>query len=98
MIIETAAQAMSEQVAVEVHYGGLKRTMEIHAIGVGSDGRHLIRAWQVSGGSSSGERTGWKLLRSDDISSMRKLVDKSLAPRKGYRRDDSSMVRVIAQV
>lgn len=57
-----------------------------------------MRVWQVRGGSVSGERSGWKLLRLDEARALAVLSEPSAAPRAGYRRGDAAMTRIVAQI
>jgi len=57
-----------------------------------------MRVWQVRGGSVSGERVGWKLMRLDDARSYGLLDEISRAPRDGYKRGDRAMARIIREI
>jgi hypothetical protein len=57
-----------------------------------------MRVWQVRGGSNSGERTGWKLLRLDEAFSAHVIDEKSEAPRRGYVRGDKAMLVIRCQI
>lgn len=77
------------------HYG--TRIVEPHAYGRSKKGHEILRAYQVSGYSESGEPTGWKLFRVDEIGSIVALQS-SFAPRWDYQRDDRAMDQIYAQV
>lgn len=68
-----------------------ERVIEPHALGRGSEGQLLLRAYQVEGASASGEHEHWKLFRVDRITSIDPTTNKSIAPRPGYRRGDRAM-------
>jgi hypothetical protein len=51
-----------------------------------------------SGGSVSNERVGWKLLRLDEASGASVTKERSQAPRRGYKRGDKIMARVVCQL
>lgn len=57
-----------------------------------------MRVWQLRGGSVSGERSGWKLLRLDETRGLRILDEASQAPRRDYRKGDKAISRIISQV
>jgi hypothetical protein len=57
-----------------------------------------MRVWQVRGGSVSGERVGWKLMRLDETFSAHVIDEKSNAPRHGYKRGDRDMKIITAQL
>ena len=57
-----------------------------------------MRVWQVSGGSSSGEKTGWRFMYLDKVQGLKRTCQVSEAPRDGYKEDDSGMKRIVCQV
>ena len=98
MLIGTAAEALAAGRCLEVRYDGYGRVVEVHACGYTREGHAVMRVWQVRGGSVSGEPSGWKLLRLDEASALSILPEASQAPRRGYRRGDTAMNRIVAQV
>jgi hypothetical protein len=60
MDTDIPCEAIRRSVCLEINYGGYSRTVEVHAVGFSKEGHTLLRVWQVSGGSASGERAGWK--------------------------------------
>lgn len=98
MWINTACDALRQGKCLELRYDGYSRVVEVHAAGYTKDDNAIMRVWQVSGGSTSGERTGWKLMRADETFSAHVIDEPSQAPRQGYKRGDSVMVRIICQV
>ena len=83
---------------LEVTYDRFSRIVEVHAVGFSAEGNGLMRVWQVSGGSSSGEGSGWKLLRLDEVMSFRLSEEVSQAPRKGYRRGDKALAKIVCEM
>lgn len=98
MRMEAATEALTRQRCLEVRYDGYVRVVEVHACGFTRQGNAVMRVWQVRGGSASGERAGWKLLRLDEARALSVLEEASEAPRRGYRRGDADMSRIVAQV
>jgi predicted DNA-binding transcriptional regulator YafY len=84
---------------VSIWYDPGMRVVEPHALGYGSDGQVLLRAFQVAGASASSQPVHWKLFRLDRIQDA-KLSGRSFRkPRPQYQRDDSAMTRgIIAQI
>jgi hypothetical protein len=70
----------------------------VHACGYTQQGHAVLRGWQVSGGSASGERQGWKLMRLDEASGASVSSQASEAPRKGFKRGDPAMSRIVCEV
>lgn len=91
-------EAIRRAVCLEIEYSGYSRIVEVHAVGFSKEGNGLLRVWQVSGGSTGGERAGWKLLRLDEARSLRLGNEPSQAPRSGYKRGDKALSRIIAEV
>lgn len=98
MLVETACEALRLGRVLELRYDGFSRCVEAHAVGWSGEGNALMRAWQIRGGSVSGERTGWKLMRLDEASGAHVTDEVSQAPRNGYRRGDSAMTRIACQL
>jgi predicted DNA-binding transcriptional regulator YafY len=84
---------------VSLWYDPGVRVVEPHALGYGSDGQLLLRAFQVAGASASDQIFHWKLFRLDRMRDAR-LDGKSFrAPRPEYQRGDRLMTRgIIAQI
>ena len=84
--------------AVTLQYHGYSRTVEPHCYGQAADGSEKLRCWQVSGGSESGERHGWKLLNVNEIHSASMSESTFSSARPGYKRGDTAMQRIYAQL
>ena len=83
---------------LDLQYDGFSRSVEVHVVGYSKTGEALMRAWQTRGGSESGERVGWKLMRLTEASGAAISDEPSQAPRSGYKRRDSAMERIIAEL
>ncbi len=91
------SDAIKRRVLVELRYDGFQRVVEPYVFGAGSNRQHLTRVYQIEGGSVSGERKGWKLLRLDEVKEVSAL-DRPFAPRPDYKRVDPAISVVLAQV
>lgn len=98
MWIETAAEALRRGRVLELRYDGYARSLEVHACGWTNEGHPVMRAWQVAGGSKSGERQGWKLMRLDEALGAIITDTASGAPRPGFKRGDKAMARIVCEV
>lgn len=83
--------AIENKRCLSIDYEPGLRLIEPHALGTGSDGQILLRAYQVSGASASGEPEHWKLFRVDRIRDVTPDDTPSEAPRPGYKRGDRAM-------
>ncbi len=63
----------------------------------GYDGDGLLRCYQFSGGSESGKRVGWKLLKVRDVFSLQ-MTELSFSVRSEYRRNDKVMEYIFYQL
>ena len=98
MWMDTACAALQQGRRLELRYDGYTRIVEVHAVGVSSARHAAMRVWQVRGGSVSGERSGWKLMRLDEALSAHIIDEPSEAPRSGYKRGDKDLVRIHCQI
>lgn len=97
MFAGQACEALAAGKCLELRYSGFSRVVEVHAVGVSTAGNEVMRAWQVRGGSVSGEPVGWKLMRLDEALSAAIINEPSQAPRHGYARGDKGMASISCQ-
>jgi hypothetical protein len=93
------SDAINKKFILEIEYPPCRRIIEPHALGYGADGQILLRAFQISGVSASGEHVNWKLFRLDKLQDDTPTGGTFDAPRPGYKRNDSAMKNgIIAQL
>lgn len=90
-------QAIKERHILELRYHGWSRVVESHAYGRDKSGDEVLRCYQVTGGSVSGESSGWKLLKLSAITSLN-MGDKGFTPRLDYKRNDRDMTAIFVQI
>lgn len=91
--------AIQNRRTLRVFYAPGWRHIEPHALGRGSNGQLLLRAYQTSGASTSDEPENWKMMRVDRLDVVEPSDEPSEAPRPGYKRDDKAMKGgIIAQI
>jgi predicted DNA-binding transcriptional regulator YafY len=84
---------------VSLWYDPGVRVVEPHALGYGSDGQLLLRAFQVAGASASDQPFHWKLFRLDRMRDARLNGKSFRKPRPDYQRDDPVMTQgIIARI
>lgn len=91
-------KAIAEMKLLEFFYEGEHRIVEPHCYGLTTAGNMCLRGFQISGGSISGLVPHWKLFRGSEIRGLRILDDTFLQPRSGYKRNDSAMTHILAQL
>lgn len=96
MLIEKAAEALRTQRQLELRYETFSRHVEVHAIGYSRTGRAILRAWVRSG--RRGELRGWKLLDLAEALDAEISEASSSAPRRGYRRSDPGIERIVCEL
>ena len=84
-------KAISERYLLRIVYDPGERIIEPCAYGTSSEGHGLLRGFQTSGASASGEHVNWKLLRTDRIIQIAVLPQPFAGPRPEYRRNDKAM-------
>lgn len=82
---------------LELRYAGYTRTVEPHAYGRNKSGDEILRCYQTGGGSQSGERAGWKLLKVADMYAIQKLKV-VFRQRPDYKRNDKAMDYIFCQL
>jgi predicted DNA-binding transcriptional regulator YafY len=79
-------------------YEGYLRTVEPHAYGTDGQNHYLLRAYQIAGGSESGEYVGWKMFRGDGIVALKVTTDSFAGPRPDYKRGDRAIRNIIEEL
>ncbi len=94
---EEIIKAIENKNLIEFLYDGESRIVEPHCYGVTTKGNEAIRAFQVSGYSSSG-KMGWKmydLSKAEDITILEKHFS---TPRHGYKKGDKGMDEIFCEL
>ena len=95
-IVGILCDAKNLKKCVALHYGGHDRIVEVHAVGRNKETRNtLLRCFQVSGGSNSGQPIAWKLMTVSKISNCSFTELASKAPRPQYNPNGSAMTASI---
>ncbi len=89
--------AITNRRLLSAFYEGGSRTIEPYCHGFSKSDDELLRAFQISGFSQSGESTGWKLFRLDRLEAI-SVLDRGFAPRAGYNPDDPAIRRIHCRV
>ena len=92
------ANAIRERKLLQFTYDGFSRTVEPHAYGIDRKNRYVVRAFQVAGGSESGEYVGWKLFCEDEMLGTAVLNQTFSGPRPGYKRGDKAMYQIVEEL
>lgn len=79
-------------------YDGYPRVVEPHTYGLDKKGHPAIRAYQVRGGSESGEYVGWKIFHANEIQNLSVLQEHFAHVRSGYKRNDAFFHSIYAQL
>jgi len=90
-MFDVIREAIDKKHRLSINYDPGERIVEPHVLGRSSNGNLLLRAFQVSGASASGEDHNWKLFR---LYRMRAANDSGVefgSPRPLYNPDDSAM-------
>jgi hypothetical protein len=76
---------------LRVRYDGGERLIEPHCYGRGSQGQELLRCFQASGHSNSGQPFAWKLFRVGEMQVVELTDEVFETPRTDYNPDDKVM-------
>jgi hypothetical protein len=94
---QSICKAIKDQLILELRYHGYSRLVEPHAYGRDKNGDEVLRCYQVSGGSESDERMGWKLLKVGEVFSL-SVTNDEFGARVEYRRNDKAMEYIFCQI
>ena len=97
-MIETSTAALRSRRTLELRYEDYVRVVEVHAVGWTKSGHSVMRVWQVRGGGGRNERPGWKLLKISEANEAVLTNDFADVPRRGYRRSDAALDRIICEL
>jgi hypothetical protein len=79
-------------------YDGFSRGVEPHTYGIDTKGHPALRAYQVRGGSESGEYVSWKSFHVNEMRGLTLLAEHFVGARPKYKRGDSAFSTVHAQL
>ena len=90
---QTIVQAINGRRRLRFIYNGRERTVEPQCYGIGTRGTELLRAYQLEGGSPAEP-----LFDVSKISGLALLDQRFGAPGPHYKRNDSAMRQIFAQL
>lgn len=79
-------------------YDGFQRVVEPHTYGTTTTGKETLRAYQVQGGHASGHNEPWHLFTVAKMIGLRSTGVSFSGARPGYKRQDTAMQRIYAQL
>lgn len=94
----TICRAIDSRAVIEFSYGGGHRVVEPHAHGISTAGNEVLRGYQVSGYSSSGNSPSWRLFDVSKITGLTVTTRTFPTNRPGYNPDDDGMTQVHCHV
>jgi hypothetical protein len=94
----TIVNSISNQTVLALTYKGIAREVEPHAYGLGTSGNDLLRCYQVAGGHTSDKPHTWDLLVVGEISGLSDTGRAFGGARPEYKRNDSAMSTIYAQL
>lgn len=94
--VVTACDAIESARCLEIEYRDCTRLVEVHRVGIGRRGEHILSGWQIRGGAQ--ERAGWKLLNLDESERVTLTDIPSRAPRPDFRRGAKQFIGIICQL
>lgn len=89
--------AIAKKLVLSFSYDGILRVVEPHAIGVSRAGKEVLRCYQTCGGHI---RPGhdWDLCELKKIAEIKTTGEVFPSARNGYKRGDSHMTQIFAQL
>lgn len=78
------AEAIAAHRLLQLDYKGCTRVVEPHIYGIDTQGHEALSAYQVAGGSLSGEYAGWKTFDIAHVAGIKVLKSHFPEPRREY--------------
>ena len=94
----TICSAIGSKQVIQFYYDGGSRLVEPFCYGMSKAGNELLRGYQISGYSKSGDTVGWKLFRASEISSLVVTDEHFTGIRDGYNPNDKAMTTIYCHV
>ena len=94
----SVCDAIRVRAVITFDYDGGARTAEPHLHGVSTAGNDVLCAWQTGGYSRSGQSSGWKLFRIEEMSDVVMTDQRFTGSRPGYNPEDSRMTMIHCRV
>ena len=91
-------EAINDRKLLSFYYDGYSRKVEPHTAGTDKKGHDALRAYQVSGGSESGEYVGWKMFHVSEMQNIIVLHEQFNGPRPKYKRNDIGFSHIRCQL
>lgn len=88
------ATAIRNRQLLSFTYDGHARVVEPHLLGRDNKGHQALRAFQVMGGSTSGNPSGWRLFHTSRMGNLSALPQTFPGPRAGYNPQDKAFALV----
>lgn len=79
-------------------YDGYHRVVEPYTYGIDKKGHPALRAYQIRGGSASGEYAGWKIFHVNEMRNQSTIPEHFTSARPEYNPNDSAFIRIYAQL
>lgn len=93
----TICEAINNRRLLTFSYDGYNRTVEPHTCGNDKKGHEALRAYQIGGGSESGEYIGWKIFHVNEMRNISMLQEQFNGPRQEFNRNDSAFSYIRCQ-
>lgn len=90
--------AIRSKKLLRFRYNEGNRTVESYCYGETKNGKELLRAYQITGYSESGERIDWKLFSVKKLKNIRVLEENFTGRRPDYNPNDPVIEKVYCRV
>jgi hypothetical protein len=94
----TVIKAIKNRLLLEFEYDGHYRLVESHTYGTFKTGKDTLVAYQIDGTSERGNVPDWRPFTVSKITNLVLLEDSFTGTRNGYKRGDSRMDEIYAEL